>query len=235
MKKLFYLLVLISYSTIGFSQNDSMFTIEGQVFDKVNNSSIENAKVILMIEEEAIDTIITNETGKFHFETLEKGDYWYLKFEADSFRIASCSKLYFCDSCGIFNRKFHLSKAKTSVLHEKKITPYLTRYNFQDEKGNSINNVKIKVTTINHWKLDSYSVSTYKAINNFIVIPSLNMYSYILTFEHDNFKIEEYISHARDRSIIFPVSKSEYNSLIEKRQENGFDTEVNIILKKKKI
>ncbi|MFK7946172.1 MAG: hypothetical protein AB8G11_01190 [Saprospiraceae bacterium] len=112
MKKLFYLLIFISYSTIGFSQNDAMFTIEGTVWNLETDDFLENATIFLIKDEVRVDSMLSDKNGQFSFDIIENGCY-HLNCQLNGYESKST------DNCYKFQKNDTISHEFRTYLFEE--------------------------------------------------------------------------------------------------------------------
>lgn len=74
MKKMLILLVLIGCSVVGFGQ-DSVFTIEGRLYDEEMSKPFRKNKIYLIQNENKIDSTFSNWRGFYRFKKLKAGCY----------------------------------------------------------------------------------------------------------------------------------------------------------------
>lgn len=171
MKKLFYSILFIAYSIIGFSQSDTTFVIEGTIYDELTGDSLENVQVFLVKDKMRIDSMFSNEAGKYRFEIFEDGCY-DLRSEFPSYLYLSrtTDKCYEFEKGKSAEHDFWLSKLITSeeILEYEKST-YVYKIPIKilvrDENNEIIKKVQLKAFYDNNVRI--YTIENGEIIINY--------------------------------------------------------------------
>ena len=233
MKKLFYSILFVAYSIVGFSQSDSTFVIEGIIYDELTGDSLENVQVFLVKDKMRIDSMFSNKAGKYRFEIFEDGCY-DLRSEFPGYLSRTTDKCYEFEKGKLAEHDFYLPCyiCGETVYHRPIIDTFLMKVIIQDENEQPISDVQINVH-------DYYKPNNYTKIYTYSKDYLIFKVSPDITFEMTITKVGY---QETERVFTFPPqmtcsqnyveTEAEYDAIVKAIQEREFDREMIITLKK---